>query len=490
MRAADWRSAVWNIVGAGALTLVAAGFLNIPAVVATFTPRPEPTGAAFVVAGQLRWGAGVAAAFLVLRAAGLFKIKAVRDLSSLLGRGNAATWALVIFGVALALRLGYAFFAEPPPISDERHYDELARNLAAGKGYTSGGFPVAYWPVGYSAFVAAFYVVFGHYYLPVIIFQTVLGAATAVLLLFLAREFLPAAAANAAGLIVAFWPNHIAYASRLFPAALLTFAVVAVALVVVKINGYRGAILAGVLTGVAALAAPVALVLPGAALAGDLFRRVGFKKALARAAVVAAVAVLAVAPWAVRNWRVYDAFVPISTNGGVNLWIGNNPKATGAYNYPTSRTNPLFMTEGELERDRLGRELAWYFIRNERAQFLTLTVPKFVYTYGSDVSAFQLEGIARGVEPAVSARRFAARLAQSCYALIWVGFVLGLVKLKGRVFAAASDGGAPLAALLVWPVALTLVYIIFFGAGRFHLPMVPFMAVLAGAAAVNLKENP
>jgi hypothetical protein len=148
------------------------------------------------------------------------------------------------------------------------------------------------------------------------------------------------------------------------------------------------------------------------------------------------------------------------------------------------------MTEGELERDRLGRELAWYFIRNERAQFLMLTVPKFVYTYGSDVSAFQLEGIARGVEPAVSARRFAARLAQSYYALIWVGFVLGLVKLKGRVFVASPDGGAPLAALLVWPVALTLVYMIFFGAGRFHLPMVPFMVVLAGAAAVNLKENP
>jgi 4-amino-4-deoxy-L-arabinose transferase-like glycosyltransferase len=482
--AADWRRVAWNVVGAGALALVAAGFLNIPALLAAFTPRPEPTGAAFVVAGQLRWGAGVAAVFLVLRAAGLFKIKAVRDLLSHLGRGNAVTWAVVIFGVALVLRLGYAFFAEPPPISDEQHYDALAANLAAGNGYASGGIPVAYWPVGYSAFVAAFYLVFGHYYLPVIIFQTVLGAATAAILLLLAREFLPAAAAHAAGLIVALWPNHIAYASRLFPAALLTFAVVTVALAVVKLKGYRGAILAGMLTGLAALAAPVALVLPGAALACDLFRRVGIKKALARAGVVAAVAVFAVAPWAVRNGRVFDAFVLVTTNGGVNLWIGNNPKATGTYNYPTSRTNPLYMTEGELERDRLGRELAWYFIRNERAQFLLLAMPKFVYTYGSDVSAFQLEGIARGVEPAVSACRSAARVAQSYYALIWVGFILGLVKLRGRIFRASPGGGAPLAALLVWPVALTLVYMIFFGEGRFHLPMVPFIAALAAAAFI------
>ena len=489
MRAADWRGVVWNVVGAGALALVAAGFLDIPAVLAAFTPRPEPTGAAFVVAGQLRWGAGVVAAFLVLRAAGRFKLKAVRNVLSLLGRGNAATWALAIFGVALALRVGYAFFAEPPPISDEQYYDVLAANLAAGKGYTSGGTPVAYWPVGYSAFVAAFYWVFGHHYLPVIIFQAVLGAATAALLPFLVREFVPAAPARAAGLIIAFCPNHIAYASRLFPAAALTSAVVAVALIIVKTKGYRGAVAAGLLAGVTALAAPVALVLPGAVLAGDLFRRVGFIKALGRAAVVAAVVALAVAPWAVRNRRVFDAFVPISTNGGVNLWIGNNPKATGAYNYPTSRTNPLYMTEGELERDRLGREFGWYFIRNERARFLMLAVPKFVYTYGSDISAFQLEGIPRGVEPAVSARSFAARLAQSYYALIWLGFLWALVKFRNRVFSPSPGGGAPLAALLVWPVALTLVYLVFFGAGRFHLPMVPFIAALAGAAAVNAKES-
>ncbi len=487
MGAAYWRGAARNAICAGALALVAAGFLDIPAVLAAFTPRPEPTGAAFVVAGQLRWGAGVAAVFLLLRATGLFKIKAVRNLLSLLGQGNAVTWALVIFGAALALRLGYAIFAESPPISDEQYYDTLAANLAAGKGYTSGGIPVAYWPVGYSAFVAAFYLVFGHYYLPAVIFQAVLGAATAALLLLLTREFLPSAAAHAAGLIVAFWPNHVAYASRLFPAVLLTFVVVTVALVFVKLKGYRGAILAGVITGLAALAAPVALVLPGAALACDLFRRVGIKKALLRAAVVAAAAVLAVAPWTVRNWRVFDAFVPITTNGGVNLWIGNNPKATGAYNYPTSRTNPLYVTEGELERDRLGRELAWYFIRYERAQFLLLAVPKFVYTYGSDVSAFQLEGIARGVEPAVSACRSAARVAQSYYALIWTAFILGIVKLRGRVFRASAGGGVPLAALLIWPVALTLVYVIFFGAGRFHLPMVPFMAALA--ASVIPPEN-
>jgi 4-amino-4-deoxy-L-arabinose transferase-like glycosyltransferase len=477
-----WRGFVWNVAGAGALALVAADIVDIPTFLATFTPRIEPTGAAYVVAGQIQWGAGVAAAFLFLRAFGVFRLEGVRRLLSLLGHGRVETWVWVIFGVALALRLGYAAFAEPPPISDELYYDGLAWNLAVGKGYTSGGVPVAYWPIGYSAFVAFFYIIFGHHYLPVIIAQCALGAGTAALLPLLAREFVPTGAARAAGLIVAFWPNHVAYASRLFPAEVLTFAVLAVALISFKMRGYRGAVLGGALAGITTLAAPVVIVLPAVVLGADLFRRVGLKKACARAVIFAAVAALAVAPWAVRNRRVFDAFVPVSTNGGVNLWIGNNPKATGAYNFPTARTNPLYMTSGELERDRVGRRLAWYFIRKERARFLMLAVPKFVHTYASDISAFQLEGIARGIEPAVSARAFAARLAQSYYALIWAGFVLGLIKLKRRMFAASAEDGAPLAALLVWPVALTLVYMLFFGAERFHLPMVPFMVVLAGAA--------
>jgi len=239
---------------------------------------------------------------------------------------------------------------------------------------------------------------------------------------------------------------------------------------------------AGLMAGGAALVAPVMLVTVLAAWVADAFRRIGFLRILGRGVLVAALALAVVAPWTYRNWRAFGEFVPISTNGGVNLWIGNNPNATGAYNYPTSRINPLFMTEGELERDRLGREFSWYFIKNEREQFVLLALPKFVYTYGADISAFQYEAAAGGVDSAVSARRFPARLSQSYYALLCVGFVLGLIKMRRRLLRPGDEGRAPLAALLSWPAALTLVYLIFFGGGRFHFPMVPFMAILAAVA--------
>ncbi len=490
MRRWDWRGATWNVVAAGGLGLVAAGLFDIPAVLAVFTPRGGATGAAFLVAGQIRWGAGVAAAFLVLRAAGLFNLDVIRNLMSPFGRGSTVGWALAIFVVAFALRLAYAAFAEPPPISDGIHYDRLARSLAAGRGYAEEGVATAYRPVGYPAAMAYFYLFFGPRYFPVILFQSILGAATALLLMLLAREAVGDAPARVAGAVIALCPSQVAYAARLFPAVLLAFLVVAAAFAFVKARGLWGAVGAGLLTAAATLVAPVSMVLPAAAFASDLFRGAGLKKALARGAVVAGVAALAVAPWTYRNWGVFGAFIPVSTNGSLSLWVGNNPNATGTYYYPMSPINPLFMTEGELQRDRLGRELSWYFIRNERAQFLMLTVPKFVYTYGSDVSAFQLEGTARGIEPADSARGLAARVAQTYYALIWVGFVLGLAKLRRSALRPSLSRGAPVAALLAWSVALTLVYIIFFGQDRFHFPMLPFVAVVAAVAFFPAKKVP
>jgi len=46
-------------------------------------------------------------------------------------------------------------------------------------------------------------------------------------------------------------------------------------------------------------------------------------RAWLRAAVFVLGATVVVVPWTVRNWIVFDAFVPVSTAGGLNLWQGN-----------------------------------------------------------------------------------------------------------------------------------------------------------------------
>jgi hypothetical protein len=42
-----------------------------------------------------------------------------------------------------------------------------------------------------------------------------------------------------------------------------------------------------------------------------------------RAALLVATALLVVLPWTLRNWVVFDALVPVSTAGALNLWQGN-----------------------------------------------------------------------------------------------------------------------------------------------------------------------
>lgn len=41
----------------------------------------------------------------------------------------------------------------------------------------------------------------------------------------------------------------------------------------------------------------------------------------------------AILPWTWRNFRVLGALVPITTNGPINLYMGNNPSATGEYHW-------------------------------------------------------------------------------------------------------------------------------------------------------------
>ena len=40
---------------------------------------------------------------------------------------------------------------------------------------------------------------------------------------------------------------------------------------------------------------------------------------------------LTISPWIIRNYVIFKKFIPISTNGGINFYMGNNPDANGAF---------------------------------------------------------------------------------------------------------------------------------------------------------------
>ncbi len=88
----------------------------------------------------------------------------------------------------------------------------------------------------------------------------------------------------------------------------------------------------------------------------------------------------------------FGHFVTVSTNGGGNLWMGNNPAATGYYMHP--RETPGL---NEYERDKaLGEEAVKYIIADPVA-FILRTIKKAVFLHVSETIAvhWNAKGISR-----------------------------------------------------------------------------------------------
>jgi 4-amino-4-deoxy-L-arabinose transferase-like glycosyltransferase len=136
------------------------------------------------------------------------------------------------------------------------------------------------------------------------------------------RAFGERAALVAAG-IAAFYPELVWFASHFWAETVFTVLLwwaLERLLAADRERGGKAALASGLLWGLAILTRETVLYfLPFAAL-WLAWRRAGGAR---RAAMLLSVAALVVLPWTVRNWLVFDAFVPVSTAGALNLWQGN-----------------------------------------------------------------------------------------------------------------------------------------------------------------------
>src|SRR5262249_8633379 len=100
------------------------------------------------------------------------------------------------------------------------------------------------------------------------------------------------------------------------------------------IEGYRRhsllrIIVAGIFWGTATLVRPVALIYAPAIVLWLLIVMPSWKSRLVAIVAVLVPFVFILAPWTIRNMQVHGTFVLISTQDGSELYISNNPEATG-----------------------------------------------------------------------------------------------------------------------------------------------------------------
>ncbi|MFN8546524.1 MAG: glycosyltransferase family 39 protein [Candidatus Eisenbacteria bacterium] len=262
-------------------------------------------------------------------------------------KGRTELWvllALVLLGAAL--RIVYLTEAMRSPDFTKPHVDAdlhnyWARGLAFGDWAPKDGNPdpeirtTPYFrPPGYPYFLALLYKLGGKGYLWPKLAQMLLGLGSAVLAYRIARARLGSIAALVwAGLLATAWV-FIYFEGEFQEPALFIALLLLLILALLRWGdapSFPRAATAGLVVGVAGLVRPNALLLGAAALAWMFWiaRRRSLRRTALHLAITAATAALGIAPATLRNLAAGGEFVPISTNGGINLFIGNNQNAEG-----------------------------------------------------------------------------------------------------------------------------------------------------------------
>jgi 4-amino-4-deoxy-L-arabinose transferase-like glycosyltransferase len=387
---------------------------------------------------------------------------------------------VLILCLAAGTRATWALLVPVRPTSDSFAYDTFARNIAAGEGYGwTRDARSAYWPVGTSALYAFLYLVFGSSYTSIVVANIVLGVGIALLTTYLASKWYGAIAGVCAGALYAVWPSQVEFTTVLASELPFMFAM----LVAISCwspsatRSWQRAIAAGIALGVATLIRPQALLLPVVLAISSIAGRDGWWRVCRFASIAGVVALLTVVPWSLRNVKVFGTFVLVSTNGGVNLWMGNNPDSEGGYMPPPPHVQSLT----EPERNRVLRQEALDYIHSDPAGFLARSAVKLVRLHDRETIGVHWN---TGFGERFGAR--ASDLLKSASTAFW-WFALAAA-LLGTVITLRRSG---LRAYLASPAPVVWMYFAVIHAAiviqdRYHFPSIPSIAALAGIALAEL----
>ena len=388
----------------------------------------------------------------------------------------------MLVGAGLILRTLFVSLHDRPLISDEREYDLLAFNLASKGSYTYGVAPTAYRPIGYPAFASLVYHVVGHHPVSVKFIQVLLDALIALLLYHLFSGS-GARAQMIAATLWLFYPPAILYTNFLMSETLFTFVLVLVFLLLRRVeeNGRCTNLLLGLLLG------NLLLIKATFGLFLVMLIWIAARQKWPRKIVAMAVfgVLIAVSPWLFRNYFTMESF-SLSSNGGINLLIGNNPNSTGAYavNFPP---NILEDATGEFDADRRAATSAAGYIIEHPVQFAINGIKKIAHLISSEggllVWSFH-------PSPEDTTVRYGAKYASIPlsltaivnlpYFLVLLGGIIGLL-----IFPRDRLWWLILALLASWLAT----HFIVFGGSRFHFPLMPFMAGFAAHLVSHVNES-
>jgi len=262
--------------------------------------------------------------------------------ASLVSKRRLCGGILLVFVFALGVRLvHYRQSIQTPMVLDvdrfrmidSIYYDVQAKRIVGGERLGSEAFFVA---PAYEYWLAFWYAILGERPVRVFFVQAVLGAATCGLIFGAGYLLFGPLAAAVAGVLSACFGLFMYYETLLMPNGLILALHVAALLALCSVARWPTVwrcVVSGVLIGLSAISHGTGLLLlPVVMLWFWLGSAPGTKEQrIVRGALILGAAVLTIAPVTVRNYVVGGDLVLLTSNGGLNLYIGNNPEATGSF---------------------------------------------------------------------------------------------------------------------------------------------------------------
>jgi tetratricopeptide (TPR) repeat protein len=397
----------------------------------------------------------------------------------------------VALAIGAAVRVVYLLQTADSPffenfMGDAAHFDRWAKAIAGGN--ILGSEPFFRAPL-YPYLLGFFYWLTDRHLVWVHIIQHAIGLLGIWATADLARHLWDRRAAVAAALLAALYPVAIFFEGQLLLDHLLTTLAPLVLLTTwaaVHSARARTAVVCGIAIGLFAITRPTILLTMPILLGWVYWQQSEGstrRTAVGRVALVVLVAVLIILPVALRNRMVGGDTVPISSQGGVNFYIGNNPTADGvSASLPplgTDWTNNDATALAEAARGSSLKPSAvsgyWLvrgleFWRDHPSDALRLWGRKCVLFWQSTEFANNLD-----------IYWFTDRWGR---VLRWLPVSFGLIVALGAIGWAATARQRPDRLwLLAWSLCYTFAVTLFFIVARFRLPIVP---VWIGAAAAGL----
>ena len=394
-----------------------------------------------------------------------------------------------VLALALVLRLAWVGYIQARGGAlfgpDAQTYQHLAQTLLEGKGLRMTNFPGlfadgrehlvvrSHRPALLPVMLAGIYTVTGVRVWVVRLLMAVLSALTCVLAARLARGLFagPKAAATGAvaGLLMAVYPQLVYYAGTLTTETLCTLLLVlAIGVMLSAWRAERGWWrwgLAGAVLGLAVMARSSLLLFPCAAALWVVVVRRPRRRALAEAALVLAGFAVAMTPLWVRNYRVHGHFLAATAEGGYTLWISNNSEADGSGHCPMPQKQAEFNGLSEYGVDRVFRQRAIRWIRENPGHFVRLAGVKLMRLWRLWPHA---EFVGTG----------AAVVGGMSFVPVLVLAVWGAVVTRGM--------WRPLLLFYLLFLYYSVLHTVFVALTRYRVPMMPCLIILAAVGLLDI----